>query len=231
MNTQPHTNDGNEHKVSTADHELPVYGHRLDLTVTDTSEGAAEHDAFDGSEDSGKRPVPPDTSPLRVSFTVQYVDFGMELLYAELAVLKTAVERMRHIKRCLLDIVRCDFTRAPWELPALGECDRKSFKLHVRISARDTGLEPLYLELKPLGTVFKRSNHLRRRLYDAFTSTGTRPTNNSMVVSPTVLPEFTSLVLARPPDVPTPMSQYPEINAGDRRIAARKHSKSLFSKC
>ena len=186
-------------------------GRGMPLAATDTSKGASGHDAFDGSEDSGERFDAPDTSPLRVSFTVQYTDFGMERLYGELAVLKTDVERMRHVKRCLLDIVRGDFHRAPLALPELGDVDRESFKLHVRLSTRDTGLESLYLELKPLATVFKRNTYLRRRLYDAFTAHGAQPAKPSVPVSP-LAPASVPVLVQTPPS--TPLLPVPSPDAG-----------------
>ena len=193
---QTHTSNGNEGKWPISDQGLAgsdhgaagpdhidagttagpaTAGRGMPLTATDNSKGASGHDAFEPSNGDQERLDAQDTSPLRVSFTVQYTDFGMERLYGELAALKTDVERMRHVKRCLLDIVRGDFQRAPLALPDLGDCDRESFKLHVRLSTRVTGLESLYQELKPLLTVFKRNTYLRRRLYDAFTSSGAQP--------------------------------------------------------
>ena len=196
-----HTGNGNEGKGPIPDHGLAgsdhvaavpdhieagktagpaTAGRGMPLTATDTSKSASGHDAFDPSKTHGETLDAEDTSPLRVSFTVQYTDFGMERLYGELAALKTDVERMRHVKRCLLDIVRGDFHRDPLALPELGDVDRESFKLHVRLSTRDTGLESLYQELKPLATVFKRNTYLRRRLYDAFTAHGAQPAKPSV---------------------------------------------------
>ena len=227
MNMQTHTSDGNEGKAPKTDHELPAVSFEPALTAIDTVKGGSGHAAFDGSNDSGESLDASDTSPLRVSFTVQYTDFGMERLYAELTALKTEVERMRHVKRCLLDIVRGDFHRAPLALLELGDFDRESFKLHVRLSTRDTGLEALYQELKPLSTVFKRNTYLRRRLYDAFTSNGAQPSKPSVAVS---------LPLARapayvqtPPATPLLVLSSPETTVADRRDAIRKHNKSMFS--
>ena len=192
---QTHTSNGNEGKRPIPDHGLAVSDHvaavpdhieavktagpatagrGMPLTATENSKSASGHDAFEPSKTQGGTLDTEYTSPLRVSFTVQHTDFGMERLYGELAALKTDVERMRHVKRCLLDIVRGDFYRAPLALPELGDVDRESFKLHARLSTRDTGLESLYQELKPLLTVFKRNTYLRRRLYDA-----SRPTAHS----------------------------------------------------
>lgn len=152
----------------------------------------------------------------------------MERLYGELAALKTDLERMRHVKRCLLDIVRGDFQRAPLALPDLGDCDRESFKLHVRLSTRDTGLESLYQELKPLSTVFKRNTYLRRRLYDAFTSNGAQPPKPSVAVSP-LAPAPAPAFVQPPPETPRPVLPSPETSAADRREAIRKHNKSMSS--
>lgn len=226
---QTHTIDGNEGKGPISDHGLagsdhvaavPDYieagttagpataGRGMPLAVTNSSKGASGHAAFEPSNGDQERLDAQDTSPLRVSFTVQYTDFGMERLYGELAALKTDVERMRHVKRCLLDIVRGDFQRTPLLLPELGDCDRESFKLHVRLSTRDTGLESLYQELKPLTTVFKRNTYLRRRLYDAFTANGAQPPKPSVPVSPLAPTQASALVQtpsATPPlPVPSP---------------------------
>ena len=251
---QTHTIDGNEGTGPMADHGLarsdhgawvpdhvesvPTHGpamagRGMPLAATDTSKGASGHDAFDGSEDSGERFDAPDTSPLRVSFTVQYTDFGMERLYGELAALKTDVERMRHVKRCLLDIVRGDFHRAPLALPEVGDFDRESFKLHVRLSTRDTGLDSLYQELKPLATVFKRNTYLRRRLYDAFTANGEQPPKPSVAVSLAQAPAPTTAYVQSLPATPLLPVPSPDASAADRsaerREAIRKHNKSMFS--
>ena len=206
----------------------------MPLTATENSKSASGHDAFEPSKTQGGTLDTEYTSPLRVSFTVQHTDFGMERLYGELAALKTDVERMRHVKRCLLDIVRGDFYRAPLALPELGDVDRESFKLHVRLSTRDTGLESLYQELKPLATVFKRNTYLRRRLYDASRSTAhsCQPPKPSVPVSPQAPTQAPALV--QTPSA-TPLLPVPSTDAGaadraaDRREAIRKHNKSMFS--
>lgn len=221
-----------DHVESVPTHGPAMAGRGMPLAATDTSKGASGHDAFEPSNGDQERLDEEDTSPLRVSFTVQYTDFGMERLYGELAALKTDVERMRHVKRCLLDIVRGDFQRAPLALPDLGDCDRESFKLHVRLSTRDTGLESLYQELKPLSTVFKRNTYLRRRLYDAFTANGAQPAKPSVPVSPLAPAPVPALVQTPPA---TPLLPVPSPDAGaadraaDRREAIRKHNKSMFS--
>ena len=247
---QTHTIDGNEGKGPTSDHglagsdhgaavpdhveELTTHGpatagRGMPLTATDNSKSASGHDAFDPSKTHGETLDAEDTTPLRVSFTVQYTDFGMERLYGELAALKTDLERMRHVKRCLLDIVRGDFQRAPLALPDLGDCDRESFKLHVRLSTRDTGLDSLYQELKPLLTVFKRNTYLRRRLYDAFTSNGAQPPKPLVAVSLPLAPAPAPALVQTPSATPLLVLPSPEASAADRREAIRKHNKSMFS--
>ena len=219
---------GPDHVETGTTHEPAMAGRGMPLAVTNSSKSASGHDAFDPSKTHGETLDADDTTPLRVSFTVQYTDFGMERLYGELAALKTDVERMRHVKRCLLDIVRGDFQRAPLALPDLGDCDRESFKLHVRLSTRDTGLESLYQELKPLLTVFKRNTYLRRRLYDAFTAHGAQPTIPSVPVSPLAPAPAPAYVPSLPATHLLPVPS-PEASAADRREAIRKHNKSMFS--
>ena len=249
---QTHKNNGNEGKGPLSDHGLDrsdhgaavpdhieagtiavpaTAGRGMPLTATDNSKSASGNDAFERSNDGQERLDVQDTSPLRVSFTVQYTDFGMERLYGELAALKTDLERMRHVKRCLLDIVRGDFQRAPLALPELGDCDRESFKLHVRLSTRDTGLESLYQELKQLTTVFKRNTYLRRRLYDAFTANGAQPLKSSesgsLPLAPAPVPAYVQSLPATP-QLPSPDAGAAD-RAADRREAIRKHNKSMFS--
>lgn len=245
---QTHTIDGNEGKRPISDHGLAssdhvaaepdhieagttaglaTAGRGMPLTATENSKSASEHDAFEPSKTHGETLDAEDTTPLRVSFAVQYTDFGMERLYGELAALKTDVERMRHVRRCLLDIVRGDFQRAPLALPELGDVDRESFKLHVRLSTRDTGLESLYQELKPLSTVFKRNTYLRRRLFDAFTLSGAQPSKPSVPVSSQTPTQAPALVQT-PSATPLLVLPSPEASTADRREAIRKHNQSMF---
>ena len=218
-----------DHVESVPTHGPAMAGRGMPLAATDTSKGASGHDAFEPSNGDQERLDEEDTSPLRVSFTVQYTDFGMERLYGELAALKTDVERMRHVKRCLLDIVRGDFHRAPLALPEVGDFDRESFKLHVRLSTRDTGLESLYQELKPLSTVFKRNTYLRRRLYDAFTSSGAQSPKSLEAGSLPQAPAPAPALVQTPLATPLLVLPSPETSAADRREAIRKHNKSMFS--
>lgn len=109
-----------------------------------------------------------DHSGFRVVFAIHYTDLGLDQLYAELAVLETELERTKHIKRCLHDIVRNDFKRPAPTRSEFAEQDRKSIWVRLRFSSRDVGLELLYAELLPMSTMFKRKNVLRRKLYDAF---------------------------------------------------------------
>jgi hypothetical protein len=106
--------------------------------------------------------------PLRVGFVVQYTELGFEAFYAELAALQTEVERTRHIKRCLIDIVRGDFKRPSSRPFYLGEHNQESFKVEIRLSTRDVGLEAVYDELRALPSTFSRTYALRRKLFDAF---------------------------------------------------------------
>ena len=109
-----------------------------------------------------------DTRQFRVVFTIVYSDLGFEQLYDELAAHKTEIERTKHIERCLHDIVRRDFKRPAPTRNEMGEHDQGSFRIQLRFSPRDVGLEAIYKELLPIPTMFKRKNVLRRKLYDAF---------------------------------------------------------------
>lgn len=109
-----------------------------------------------------------DHSAFRVVFAIHYTDLGMDQLYSELAALDTELERTKHIKRCLLDIVRGDFKRHALKRSEFTEQNRKSIWVRLRFSSRDVGLELLYAELLPMNTMFKRKSALRHKLYDAF---------------------------------------------------------------
>jgi hypothetical protein len=109
-----------------------------------------------------------DHTAFRIVFAIHYTDLGLEQLYAELAALSTEVERTKHIRRCLHDILRGDFNRPAVIRNEFAENDRESIWVRLGFSSRDVGLERLYAELLPIPTMFKRKSVLRRKLYDAF---------------------------------------------------------------
>jgi hypothetical protein len=85
--------------------------------------------------------------PLRVGFVVQYTELGFEAFYA---------------------VVRGDFKRPSFRPFYLGEHNQESFKVEIRLSTRDVGLEAVYDELRALPSTFSRTYALRRKLFDAF---------------------------------------------------------------
>lgn len=169
-----------------------------------------------------------DTSPIRMAFTVQYTDMGLERLYEELASQQSDLERTRHVKRCLFDIVRGDFKRPSFNRLELGDNDRDSFKIQIRLSSRDVGLEALYGELRQLKTTFKRNNALRRKLYDAFNQIPIKAAHSvesalTFAVGIESLPR-----LATYGDTPSPAKpMVPQ--ALDRRRAARQANADQFN--
>ncbi|GEM_PF-3491780 len=70
-----------------------------------------------------------DTCPLRIAFSIQYTDFGVETLYSELESLQSDLERSRHIKRVLMDIYQGSFNR-----PAARDSATTAAKLSRSIS-------------------------------------------------------------------------------------------------
>ncbi len=152
----------------------------------------------------------------------------MDRLYGELAALRTAPERVRHIKRCLHDIVRGDFKRPDARRSEFGESDRESFYVAIRLSSRDVGLEPIFNELSPICTAFKRNNVVRQKLFDAFNLTvlPARPSAERELTHPTALESpprnstFGSTLSPVKPMVPQTV---------DRRRAARQYNADQFN--
>ena len=177
---------------------------------------------------TGKIAEGDDTSPICMAFTVQYTELGLEHLYAELASHNSDVERTRHVKRCLFDIVRGDFKRPSVNRLELDDNDRDSFTIQIRLSSRDVGLEAFYGELKQLKTTFKRNNALRRKLYDAFNQIPIKAAHSvesalTFAVGIESLPR-----LATYGDTPSPAKpMVPQ--ALDRRRAARQANADQFN--
>lgn len=130
---------------------------------------------------------------LRLTFLIKLTDFGMEQLYLELESLPTNSMRLRHVKRQLLEITRGSFQKpaaSPYTPPTH---DRPSFKLQMRLSDRDVGLEALLEELSPLLNAFTRNNAVRRKLFDAYLGTSlisneTPLTRRTMVIGTAGVP-------------------------------------------
>ena len=186
-----------------------------------------QHDALPRADDAVEPHTGTDTRPIQIVFTVRYAELGMERLYEELSAKAEDLDRARHVKRCLIDIVRGDFKRAPLRLPVLDVSDRRSFKVRIRISARDLVLDELFADLKQLKTSFQINNHIRRKLYSAFTSISVQPSSLQPVVTAQVIPAAP----AEEPQADTQITSSPSslASAADRRNAIRKHNKSIFS--
>lgn len=167
----------------------------MPIDMGSSSKAAVNESDLSSSAPSGKAHIDFVTAawcrPLRVSFIVQYTELGFEALYLELAALQTDAERTRHIKRCLIDIVRGDFKRPDAMLFCLGEHNKESFKIEIRLSSRDVGLEKVYDELRALPTTFSRTYALRRKLFNAF-----QP--QPQAGQPTALPELPRLAIYLP---------------------------------
>jgi hypothetical protein len=186
-----------------------------------------------------------DASPIRVTFTIQYTELGMDRLYGELAALRTAPERVRHIKRCLHDIVRGDFKRPDARRAEFGESDRESFYLAIRLSSRDVGLEPIFNELSPIRTAFKRNNVVRQKLFDAFNShlgSAKATAMSDVLPLPAAATNATATDSASAPHHPSltppraqqgsvlPSRQLNQDDISQRRQAARRASANQFEK-
>lgn len=178
-----------------------------------------------------------DTSPIRVTFTLQYTDLGLDRLYGELAALSSDLERTKHIKRCLHDIVRGDFKRPAAARHVFGDHDRESFKVQIRFSSRDVGLEAVFNELKPILTTFKRNNVLRQKLYDAFTLPfAPSPCSTALTAHPQPLSTATVLlsdptgIQSRPHALAAmvPATLIDQSKVGERRNAARQANAGQF---
>ena len=109
-----------------------------------------------------------DQAAFRVVSAIHYTDLGLEQLYAELAALPMEVERTKHIRRCLHDIVRGDFNRPAAIRNEFYENDRESIWVRLGFSSRDVAIERLYTELLPIPTMFKRKSVLRRERLGAY---------------------------------------------------------------
>jgi hypothetical protein len=166
-----------------------------------------------------------DTSPLRMAFTVQYTDMGLERLYEELACQKSDLDRTRHVKRCLIGIVRGDFKRPEASQQLLGETDRESYKIQIRLSSRDIGLEAIYGELKQLKTSFARNHAIRRKLYDAFNRlpSPVQPSGISTATWTTALEPTSGIPVFGVPSKPMVPSRV------DRREATDEANAALFN--
>lgn len=197
------------------------------LTGNESLPARLRHDALPRADDAVEHDTGTDTRPIQIVFTVRYTELGMERLYDELSAKAQDLDRARHVKRCLIDIVRGDFKRAPISLPPLGISDRGSFKVRIRISVRDLVLDGLFADLKQLKTSFHINNHIRRKLYNAFTSISVQPSSLQPVVAAQVIPAARAEE-SQPAALVTP-SPSSLGSAADRRNAIRKENKSLFS--
>ena len=154
-----------------------------DVTLTPGVVGAAKASEIvtDSVVAEGRGPARHlvESRPIRMVFTIQYTELGMEQLYSELSVLSDDLERTRHVKRILLDIARKSFKRPAAARPALGSSDQESFRIQIRLSLRDVGLEDIYGELKAQTSTFSRNCALRRILYDAFNFSASRPSSGT----------------------------------------------------
>jgi hypothetical protein len=105
---------------------------------------------------------------LRVNFTVQYTDFGLEALYLELESLRSDPDRAHHLKRVLSDIGRGLFKPPERRFSGVGDVDQPTFRIQISLSTRDVWLGPLFAELTLLKTSFRRNNVVKKRLFEAY---------------------------------------------------------------
>lgn len=108
------------------------------------------------------------TTKLRVNFTVQYTDFGLEELYLELESLRSDPDRAHHLKRVLSDIGRGLFKPPLRRASGVGDVDQPTFRIQISLSTRDVWLGPLFAELTLLKTSFRRNNVVKKRLFEAY---------------------------------------------------------------
>lgn len=106
------------------------------------------------------------TTRIIVSLTVTQGDFGLQLLYQQLAALASAVDRVQHVKRILFEAVSGKINRAETKDTDFSK-RLASFKIQFPINAREIGLEWLYRDLSAMTTATERNLHIRKLLYQA----------------------------------------------------------------
>ena len=133
------------------------------------------------------------TTKLRVNFTVQYTDFGLEELYLELESLSSDPDRAHHLKRVLSDIGRGLFKPPERRSSGVGDVDQPTFRIQISLSTRDLWLGPLFADLKLLKTSFSRNTVVKKRLFEAYNQAAPLQlgaTNTSLAPANTEGPSF-----------------------------------------
>lgn len=167
--------------------------------------------------------------PLKIVFTVRFLEFGIEELYEELGALNTDGERARHVKQVLMECNLGTFTRGPHLRKEVGVSDQVSFKIRFGLSARDIGFDRLFKELLLLKSGFQLNNAVRRKIYDAFNETKTVTSVTLSKLEVVVTPsQLTKQSVEAAQEVIYPLAPATSTSREDRRRAANKANAATF---